>query len=116
MGEKMKGYGICFLRCVIMFVVLAVFAGFTPFMTTLWHKCILTGAMAAYALVLLSKWGVVEWMQVRGCGLVSEMASCDFCLSWWMCVLMCGFGWLITGSVEWIPSAFVATMVCRMLK
>ena len=100
MGEKIKGYGVCFLRCVIMLVVLAVFAGFAPFMTTLWHKCILTG----------------EWLQVRGCGLVSEMASCDFCLSWWTCVLMCGIGWLVTGSVEWVPSAFVATMVCRMLK
>ena len=93
MGEKIKGYGIYFLRCVIMLVVLAVFAGFA-----------------------LSKWGVVEYLQVRGCGLVSEMASCDFCLSWWTCVLMCGIGWLITGSVEWVPSAFVATMVCRMLK
>lgn len=112
----MKGYGIYFLRCVIMLVVLAVFAWFTPLMTTLWHKCIMAGAIAAYALVLLSKWGVVEWMQVRGSRLVSEMASCGFCLSWWTCVLLCGMGVLLTGSVEWIPSAFVATMVCRMLK
>jgi len=38
---------------------------------------------AAFIILLLKKWGVVEWLQVHGSNLVSQMANCDFCLSWW---------------------------------
>jgi len=116
MGERLRKYASNALRCAVLLAVLAVFAGVSPLFVTLWHKCIITGAFASYALVLLAKWGVVEWLQVHGCRVVAEMASCGFCMSWWACVLFCGVGWLMTGSVAWAPAAFVATMVCRVIK
>ena len=42
--------------------------------------------MAAWLLLLLIKTGAVEWLQVHGSRLIHELASCYFCLSWWLCV------------------------------
>lgn len=44
--------------------------------------------VAAFILTLLYKWEVVEYIQVRGCRLLSKMAHCNFCLSWWTCVVV----------------------------
>lgn len=105
------------IRLGVVVVVLAVFVVFSGSFTSVWHKCIITGAFAAYALVLLTKWGVVEWMQVHGCGFVSELASCDFCLSWWVSLVFCLLGYAANdGGLEWFGAAFVSTLVCRALK
>lgn len=47
---------------------------------------VIVALAAAWLLLLLYKWGVVEWLQVHGCEFVHKLASCDFCLSWWCCV------------------------------
>lgn len=43
---------------------------------------------SAFILILLGKWGVIEYMQVRGWRLFSKMAQCNFCLSWWCCLAL----------------------------
>ena len=43
---------------------------------------------AAWLLLLLSKWGVIEWLQIHGSNFVHKLASCYFCLSWWCCVVV----------------------------
>ena len=116
MKEVVRSCLKCCLRLAVILAVLAVFAGFTVAFTSVWHKCIITGAFAAYALVLLTKWGVVEWMQVHGCGFISGLASCDFCLSWWTSLVFCLLGYAVSGGLEWFGAAFVSTLVCRALK
>lgn len=49
---------------------------------------VLVALMAAFVIGVLTKWGVVEWMQVHGDSILSRMFSCDFCLSFWMCTLL----------------------------
>lgn len=56
---------------------------------------LLTALFAAFEILLLMKWGVIEWLQVHGIGaksdkindLVSKMAHCNFCLSFWASVV-----------------------------
>lgn len=55
-------------------------------MTEYLFVSIAVALVAAFVLLTLKKIGVVEWLQVHGSDLVSEMAHCDFCLSWWTCL------------------------------
>ena len=43
---------------------------------------------AAFAIMLMRKWGVVEWVIVHGNDFFSQMFSCDFCLSFWTCSVL----------------------------
>ena len=43
---------------------------------------------SAFLLLLAYKWGIVEWMQVHGNDTISKRAHCDFCMSWWLCLLL----------------------------
>lgn len=76
---------------------------------------IVIGCLAAFSITLAKKWGVVEQMQVHGNDLVSEMAHCDFCMSWWACVVLTLVYIFVTGdtSMVWMP--FIGTMVSRRL-
>lgn len=38
---------------------------------------------AAFVILLAMKVGIIEWMQARGDKLVSDLASCHFCMSFW---------------------------------
>ena len=52
---------------------------------------VLVALAAAFVIGLLTKWGVVEWMQVHGDKVLSKLFSCDFCLSFWTCTLLTVF-------------------------
>ena len=62
---------------------------------------VLAALCAAFMLILAGKWGLLEWVQIHGCRLLSEMARCGFCLSFWTglalsVVLLCMTGdWLM---------------------
>lgn len=118
-GEVMREKTTLFLRYGLrIFVLLAVFGVFGAFSRVfggVWDKCIVSGVFAAYTLVLLSKWGVIEWLQVHGCKFVSDLASCQFCLSWWLCVLFALVGCVFAPSAVWLLATFVGTMICRCL-
>lgn len=71
---------------------------------------------AAFIILLLKKWGVVEWLQVHGSNLVSQMANCDFCLSWWTSLLV---AIALALCIDDWRTAFVsvlATPICRKLQ
>ena len=42
-----------------------------------------TALASAFVLLLLRKQGAIEYMQVHGCKVISELANCNFCLSFW---------------------------------
>lgn len=57
---------------------------------------VLVALAAAFLVLLMNKLGFVEWMQVHGDRILSQMFSCMFCLSFWtctalMCVLACWY-------------------------
>ena len=84
-------------------------------MTEYLEIVVMTALLAAWIIILLTKLGAVEWMQVHGDKYLSRMASCSFCLSWWVCVV------LMFGLVAWhdeLRFMFVplfATPITRML-
>ena len=77
---------------------------------------VLVALMASWVVSLMAKWGIVEYLQVHGNDLISRMASCDFCLSWWACVAVSLGASLVSG--EWViltVPVFSTTLTRRLL-
>lgn len=49
---------------------------------------VLVACTGAFFILLAMKLGIIEWMQVHGDAFISEMAKCNFCLSFWMCTVL----------------------------
>ena len=71
--------------------------------------------VAAFNILLAKKLGIIEWMQVHGSEIVSKMASCDFCLSFWMGSALCLCVALYAGDFLWISGGIVSCPITRML-
>lgn len=71
---------------------------------------------AAFALLLLKKWGIIEWLQVHGNDLISKMANCDFCLSWWTCLVVSIVSAILAQDPLCILTAIMATPLTRKLQ
>lgn len=80
---------------------------------------ILTAIMApisAWILLLLNKQGAIEWLAVNGNAFFSEMAQCQFCLSWWTNVIVVLFVVLaLNDGAMLLLSPFVATPITRKM-
>ena len=84
-------------------------------MTEYLEIVVMTALLAAWIIILLTKWGVVEWMQVHGDKYLSQMASCSFCLSWWVCVVLM-FGLVMWhDELKYMFVPFFATPITRMM-
>lgn len=76
---------------------------------------ILISLISAFAIQLMKKTGIVEWMQVHGNRIIAELFSCDFCMSWWANVIICVLIWIVTGAYTILVVPFFATMITRFL-
>lgn len=72
--------------------------------------------VAAFVLLLLKKLGFVEWLQVHGNDFVSELAHCDFCLSWWTCLIVAIVTATTTQNPYIVFTAVLATPITRKLQ
>lgn len=72
--------------------------------------------VATFVLLLLKKIGFVEWLQVHGNEFVSKLANCDFCLSWWTCLITACILAAITQNILLILTAILATPITRKLQ
>lgn len=70
---------------------------------------------SAFVLTLAYKWGVIEWMQVHGDKIISQMANCDFCLSFWSNVIVCMVVMLVVDDVTIGLAPLFSTMITRKL-
>lgn len=75
----------------------------------------LAACLAAFLLLLGKKWGIVERMQVRGNRFFSAMAHCDFCLSWWLSVLIAVLLALLAAEWRLLLLPFFTTPLARRL-
>ena len=71
--------------------------------------------LSAFAIQLAKKLGITEWMQVHGSRIVAELFSCDFCMSWWMNVILSVILAIGFGSWWALVLPFFATMITRFL-
>ena len=75
----------------------------------------LAACLAAFLLLLGKKWGIVERMQVHGNRFFSAMAHCDFCLSWWLGVLIAVLLALLAAEWRMLLLPFFTTPLARRL-
>ena len=75
----------------------------------------LNSSLAAFLLTLLRKWGFVERLQVHGNDLISEMAHCDFCLSWWTNVAVSIIAAIVMKDWTILFAPIFSTMITRKL-
>ena len=76
-------------------------------MEQLIYKTIIVALLAAFALILAKKWGLVEYIQVHGNDFFNKLANCNFCLSFWTGCIIATLFVFITG--DW---SFVLVPVC----
>lgn len=76
---------------------------------------ILIALASAFVLTLAYKWGVIEWMQVHGDKIISQMANCDFCLSFWSNVIVCMVVMFFVDDVTVGLAPVFSTMITRKL-
>ena len=76
---------------------------------------ILIALASAFVLTLAYKWGIIEWMQVHGDKIISQMANCDFCLSFWSNVIVCMVVMLVVDDMTVGLAPLFSTMITRKL-
>ena len=60
---------------------------------------VIVALLAAFAILLIDKLGIREWVQIHGLKFFSEMFGCGFCLSFWAGCLFA----IILAMVTWNP-------------
>lgn len=75
----------------------------------------IVACVVAFLLLLAYKLGIVEWLQVHGDVVVSKMAQCDFCMSWWLSVTITILLAVIMDDVALMCVPFISTPIARRL-
>ena len=74
-----------------------------------------TALMAAFAILLMKKWGITEWVQVHGGAVMSRLFSCDLCLSFWVSVIITIIALCFVDDARVMMVPVLSTPVTRML-
>jgi len=75
----------------------------------------LVSCCVTFLLLLAHKVGLVEYLQVHGDKIISKMAQCDFCMSFWLSVLMMVAVVWITADVRLMIIPLVSTPIARRM-
>ena len=76
----------------------------------------IVASIAAFLLLAAYKMGIVEYLQVHGNKLVSEMAHCDFCMCWWLSVAVSVVFLVVTMDFLCLGIPFLSTPLARWIK
>ena len=76
---------------------------------------LMVACAAAFVVLLVKKWGIAEWMQVHGDRILSELFSCDLCMSFWSSVLICFCMLCMTEDLTVMLIPIFSTPITRML-
>ena len=76
---------------------------------------VMTGCFTSFMVVLLRKLGLLEFLQVHGNKFISKLASCDFCMNWWLAWAFSLPLGLLTGDVWWFGVPWFSTTIGRWL-
>lgn len=78
-------------------------------------RIIVVALIAAFVLTLARKWGIIENAQIHGNDFVARLFSCNFCLSWWVCLFISIIWFVATGDLSYLGVPFAAPMITRFL-
>ena len=76
---------------------------------------VFVACIVAFTLLLLKKLGVIEYLQVHGDKYISQMAQCDFCLSFWTSLLLVFVIVDVTDDTSYMTIPLVSTPIARLM-
>lgn len=82
---------------------------------TLLELTIEVALAAAFVVLLMKKWGIVEYMQIYGNNFFSKLFSCEFCLSFWTCLVIACITAALTGEFALMAAPLFSTPITRMI-
>ena len=71
--------------------------------------------VAAFAVLLVKKWGIAEYVQVHGDKYLSQLFGCDLCMSFWASVIITIAVMCVTNDLRLIFVPVLSTPITRML-
>ena len=71
--------------------------------------------IAAFVLLFANKLGFIEWLQINGNRFFSEMARCNFCLSFWVGLVLSILFVVYTGNMNILFVPVISTPLTRFL-
>ena len=72
--------------------------------------------VSAWVITVLYKWGVLNYLYKKiEWPLFKKMLECDFCLSWWTCVLVSVVAFFFTLHVSTLFVPFVAAKFVQLI-
>lgn len=76
---------------------------------------VMVACVVAFVLLLANKLGIIEYLQVHGDKIISQMAHCNFCMSFWTSVLMMIVIVAVTDECSLIAIPIISTPIARIL-
>lgn len=74
---------------------------------------IIIAMLVCWIIQFITITGIREYMEVHATKLLSKMVSCDFCLSWWLCLAYSICFAISIGDSSLIICAFISTPIAR---
>ena len=84
-------------------------------MTTYVAYIIVVALLTAFVIILAKKWGITEMVQIHGNDFFSKLASCDFCMSYWVSLVISIIAVIVTGDWTLIFLPFFVTPLSRYI-
>lgn len=78
-------------------------------------ETIAVALLTAFTILLLTKIGLRETIQIKSGKLISKLFSCDFCLSFWLALWFSLVLSIITQRIEFVFIPFLSTPLTRIL-
>lgn len=77
---------------------------------------IIIALVACWVILFMRKIGLIEWVQVHSkIKLIADLFSCNFCLCWWICVIIAIFFAITLKEPVLLLCPFCSTPVARFL-
>lgn len=76
---------------------------------------VLVALVAAFVVLLTKKWGIAEWMQIHGDRYMSQLFSCDLCMSFWASVILTVIIVAVTDQGQLMLVPVLSTPIARQL-
>ena len=79
-------------------------------------KVLISALASSFAILLIGKIGLRDEIIMRSRNrLVSQMFSCDFCLSFWTNTALGTYLFCVTGNPKWLVVSIFATPITRLM-
>lgn len=84
-------------------------------MNELLNIAVIIALIAAFVILLAGKLGLLEWVQINGNRFFSEMANCNFCLSFWVGLVLSIFFAFALGNSIILLVPLISTPLTRFM-